>query len=94
MHAPLTLVAGVDDPARRLTFAIVEQSLADLRNQRQRNTAAEFLADVLPVLAPDIPAAAVDDTIQHWTQHKYSRMAAARLATEEAGTVHHSRVHR
>ena len=55
--------------------------------------AAAFLAEVLPVLAPDIPRAAVDDTIQHWTQHKYSRMAAARLATEEAGPVHHSRVH-
>ena len=48
----------------------------------------------LPALAPDIPAAAVDDTIQHWTQNKYSRQAAARRAEEDAGAVHHSRVSR
>ncbi len=94
MHAPLTLVAGVDDPARRLTFAVVEQALADLRDPRECTAAAAFLADVLPVLAPDIPRTAAADVIQHWTQHKYSRMAAARLAAEESGAVHHSCVHR
>jgi hypothetical protein len=91
---PALLTAGVDDPARRLIWATVEQSLTDLRDQRQRGSAAAFLADVLPALAPDIPAAAVDDTIQHWTQNKYSRQAAARRAEEDAGAVHHSRVSR
>ena len=51
---PALLTAGVDDPARRLIWATVEQSLTDLRDQRQRGSAAAFLADVLPALAPDM----------------------------------------
>lgn len=88
---PALLTAGVDDPTRRLIWATVEQSLADLRDPQQHGSAAAFLAAVLPDLAPDIPAAAVNDTIQHWTQNRYSRQAAARMAAEESGAVHHSR---
>lgn len=90
---PALLVAGIDEPAGRLIWATVEQSLADLRNQRQHNDAAAFLADVLPALAPGIDAGAVDDAISRWTTERYDRSAAARQTDDESGMIRHATLH-
>ena len=87
MTPPALLVAAIDDPADRLIWATVEQSLADLCDQRQHNSAAAFLVDVLPALAPGIDAGTVDAAISRWTIERYDRSAAARFTDDESGAI-------
>lgn len=85
MATPLTLAALVDDPGRRLVWAITEQAIRDLANPRERTNAAEFLHEVLPIMAAGIAPDAVNQAIQHWQAHRYSRVEAAKLAQAEDG---------